>query len=78
MKFKDQIGGCFTFEDKEWIYEGIVENPEGMKCDFCGKKLFGKLHLFNSSEGYNNMTYESRFFGTECVKKIIGAGMSKD
>lgn len=75
---KSQVGCCFYIEGQEFIYEGLFEEEyTGMTCNKCNKPIKGKVHVFNSADGYNNGSYESRFYGNTCAKSIIQAGYVK-
>lgn len=72
---KNQIGCCFNIDGQEFIYEGMyTEEYTGTICNHCGKPIKNKVHLFNSVAGYNKGSYESRYYGSDCVKTIIQAG----
>ena len=73
---KKQIGCCFNIEGREYIYEGLT-NGTGHECNRCGLELKAKAHLFNSVDGYNEGSYESIFYGSECVKTVIQGGFHK-
>lgn len=76
---KSKIGLCFYINGEEYIYEGtLIEKTNAYQCSCCGRTIKGeKIHLFNSSEGYNDGSYESQFYGSVCVKEIIKAGYKK-
>jgi hypothetical protein len=78
MNYKNQIGCCFIIDNEEFIYEGLFEKSAGAYiCNNCRRELKGRYHLFNSLKGYQEGKYESRVYGTECIKKIIQAGYKK-
>jgi hypothetical protein len=59
-------------------YEGYFDDLDGsMQCNKC-EKVLNKGHVFTLKDGRENTAnYESRAFGNECIKYVVGAGFGK-
>lgn len=74
-QLKKQVGCCFLIDGEEYIYEGsFKEDISGTECSCCQKRITSNVHVFNSLYGYDEDNYESRFYGSDCVRKIIQTG----
>ena len=71
-KFDKYIDMEFYFEGEHMNYNGY-DDMKGLTCHKCGKRL-AKGHDFT----VNDKNQESRFFGNECIKNVIGAGFFEE
>lgn len=80
-KFNNQIGCDFVIDNEHYIYEGVFKSEATgeYNCNGCKREIKkGEwYYLFNSIEGYNEGTFESRIFGTSCINNIIQLGYTK-